>query len=1033
MAKKRIENKDILAPDLLVDVIAKGKQLLEVIALQEAALDKILKSNKAVIANNPFKDSKDVKEYNAATAEVNQTIEQQNKTNAAKKQIITEVEKAEKKLKDLQKEEAVVVAELNLKIAEQRKENKLRAEQALIASKTSKELAKDYATESKRLTLLRKEYKDLAVQNKTNTQEARELLSTINSLDSELKEIDKTVGENFRTVGSYTDSIKEAYKELKEQEEQLAKNRKELVKLQKETKEGSDEWNFYATQINKVETQIGQLNVDIKKSETTINNYSDGIGEATQTLLALGAAAAGLSLGIDGLKDSINQNEEAGKDFNKVQSQVAAGADVVKNRIGQAASGIFDLVKQTITGQGTMAGLFAAMGKVTGATDNITDAIFNAADAAGVAADKTFELDRAMLEYETTLAIVNAEIEKQNAIAGDSTKSFDEIAEAIKRSSAENVKKAALEFKIASERKSIIETELNALEDNQAKLAKQTELTEANIELIEKESELTLALIENKKALQEVERDRFERELDYAIDAFDSSKTLNERLIGSDRTTLEEKKKLFLETVKLADSSFQSQVDLLEGYVGKKLALDDLVKESDERVVRERVRAFGADDIVLGRILEVYRERRTILQDLNDLEDEVSDQFKEREQEKADFLQELQQARFEGEIAGLERSLSAQEDAISKSVSAFNEAIAKANTIADTETVLNSLNTQIDVAAAAQRQALNELFDKKREALEQQANYELNLEDTTAEQKLVIQQELQNELDALEAERLNKLEDSAEKQKEIAEKAAETQKKIAADLLKKDIERVESFVNAFFDSRDRILEKEIEANDREIQNAQSSLETQRALAAQGIDAQVGYEEKRLAEAELKKEELAKEQERREKRRAYFAIVAEEAKNGGSGAAFRAFAELLVADTLAGAFFDGTEAVGRENNRVIYDRGTSKDNLLAWVHPDERIIPSADNSVIGFDTPNDDLVRVFKDFKDGRLSYFNPDYVEKPTPVMGAGVERELRKITRNTEKAATSGHLDRLGKWVETQYNNGIKSQKRGAKRHLGK
>lgn len=74
-------------------------------------------------------------------------------------------------------------------------------------SKTSEELGDTYKGQSKRLNELRQQYKNLAVQNKANTKEAKDLLAEIQKLDTKLKDIDNSVGQNQRSVGNYKNAL----------------------------------------------------------------------------------------------------------------------------------------------------------------------------------------------------------------------------------------------------------------------------------------------------------------------------------------------------------------------------------------------------------------------------------------------------------------------------------------------------------------------------------------------------------------------------------------------------------------------------------------------------------------------------------------------------------------------------------------------------------------------------------------------------------------------------------------------------------
>ena len=92
------------------------------------------------------------------------------------------------------------------------------------AEKAAKLAANDssaYAKLSAELNKARKAYKDLAVTNQTNTQEAQDLLQTITKLDQQLKEVDATVGQHQRNVGNYEGAVTNLKKELRDLTRQL--------------------------------------------------------------------------------------------------------------------------------------------------------------------------------------------------------------------------------------------------------------------------------------------------------------------------------------------------------------------------------------------------------------------------------------------------------------------------------------------------------------------------------------------------------------------------------------------------------------------------------------------------------------------------------------------------------------------------------------------------------------------------------------------------------------------------------------------
>lgn len=125
-----------------------------------------------------------------------------------------------KTLQDLEKVNAAEIESeklLKQKIATQQAQTKLLIEeeklkQAALRTAKAENATKEktlslYQQESRKLNDLRNAYKNLAVQNKGNTKEAKALLAQIVPLDAKLKAIDQTVGQSQRNVGNYGNAL----------------------------------------------------------------------------------------------------------------------------------------------------------------------------------------------------------------------------------------------------------------------------------------------------------------------------------------------------------------------------------------------------------------------------------------------------------------------------------------------------------------------------------------------------------------------------------------------------------------------------------------------------------------------------------------------------------------------------------------------------------------------------------------------------------------------------------------------------------
>jgi hypothetical protein len=132
------------------------------------------------------------------------------------KRAIADVNAELKKTTDVQEIKKLEAKLVDLKAA-QMEVNKVVKEQ--IKSRNEEITATDkangaYRKLSKELNDQRNRYKDLAAAEQESSQEAKDLLVSINNLDKKLKGIDATVGQFQRNVGSYTEALGQFFPKL---------------------------------------------------------------------------------------------------------------------------------------------------------------------------------------------------------------------------------------------------------------------------------------------------------------------------------------------------------------------------------------------------------------------------------------------------------------------------------------------------------------------------------------------------------------------------------------------------------------------------------------------------------------------------------------------------------------------------------------------------------------------------------------------------------------------------------------------------
>ena len=850
MAEKRIERKDIVAPNAITTVT---KELLEM----EQVLKQIISEFEELIKLNPLKTTANIKKYNDDVQAVN----------ATSKALLT----TRKKLAEAATEEGQELAELRLQLQEQNKANKE-------VAKSKLKLLDAYQKESKRLTDLRKRYKAVAIEQGAASKEARELRKEVVKLDNELKDVDASVGQFTRNVGNYTN------------------------------------------QVNK----------------------------ASVGILAMAAAATGLNGDLGDINKTIGATEEGAEETRSVMAQLGAGIGVLQNRLGKGSSSLLNVLKKTFTGEDYRADLGRLSNTFTGFTKEVKEV----AEAADIASRAQFALEKSSLALREESARLTSQIDILNAKANDSTKSFNEQEDALFRAQKLSIERSLIDKQIAEEELSIINSRIEARAEDANNLELLTIRTEKLIALQQVQGDIDRQTVENAAAVREVQRDRFERELDFAIDAFDSQKSVNERRVADEQLTFDERVKIFNRTVELTASSFSEQIKLVEGFTNERLNLNELVNIDDERIIRERLRRSEIDDVTLGRILEIIKEQKIARQDLADLERDLNEESKERaddsverEREKIKTINEIEQEQIQGEIDRLKRTDGNEE----------------------------------------------EIYQLERRRLEDQADFEISLEETTAEEKELIRAKLNNDLAALDEKESKRKKEDRKKELESTLETAKELTVVISDALA-----------AASDKSIAKIEEQQDANDK-------AIEEQQRRAEQGLENTLAFEQKKAAELEQEREAEQKKAERRAKVLAYLSLFTEFSKENPNTAAGKALAQVAIAETVSGLFYEGTEKV--EDDITGKPLFSGRDGYVIRVDGSERIMTGSQNSRLG-GISNEDLVRIAEDSRSPQVIGFDT-----------SGIVAKLDRVEAAIQSNGINVQWDGLENRIETRVVNGIKKK----------
>ena len=593
--------------------------------------------------------------------------------------------------------------------------------------------------------------------------EKRKLEKEAAALFGRMKDLQEATGKTALNVGNYKESVKDAIKET------LGLG-KAFDLLSKTPLLGV---------LTIIIAALGSLFNAFKKSE----KGAILLEQATATINALFSNLIELSVKVvesvqNAFKDPLGSIKAFGQSLldNVINRFVGFGELLfnVGKGIGQFLSGNLDKATDSFKKAST-----AGVKFVTGLDEQAQK------DFANAVSEVTEEINKEVAAFQK-LAAAQREVEKANRQlsieaerlatqqetaqqrADDNTLSLKEQAKALEETLKLGEQRAQREQQIARNNLSLLTQEINLRRANGEQIRDLLNQQADAINAVEQaDRELLLFQANAAQQRREIQRDAFERELDFAIDFFDAQKTLLERQVSDESRTLDQRFESAKRLADLNESAFAEQIKLVEDFTGQRIDLNQLALEDDERVVRERLRLLNLDDIVQGRILEILRERKALVQDLRDVNREVVEDSQkifapldqlggggnllEQETQKAlstfkDFKQEITKTVEEGENKGLFGLLGLTADDSERQ--AFTSALDFAK-----QQLFSFLQTRVDIANQAVEAANREVT-----AAEQNLQTQIQLAEqglannvATAQQELAASKQVQKE--ALEDQR----------------------------------------------------------------------------------------------------------------------------------------------------------------------------------------------------------------------------------------------------------------------------------------
>lgn len=490
-----------------------------------------------------------------------------------------------------------------IKLVAQLKNEKDRLNKTIKEEQKNQKIISDnvgaYQKLSLQLIKTRKRVKDLAASGDTASDEFHELNAEVQQLDEQLKNIDASVGQYQRNVGNY-----------------------------------GNRWQALGESISEIDGAGGQAVKGLK-----------GVNRAFKALLAnpIVAMIAALVAVVSTLFTAFKRSEKGAKLMatatgvvNVVMSQLTKLA----NNLSERLTNLFNDPVKSVKNFGkslknNVVGLFK---DPKGTVKKFKEGIKETTDEIKKQADAFIKLEQAKIANVKAQNALTRSLESfitkeevANQIAGDTTLSFKEREEAAEKSRKALEQRAKLQIQLAKQNLGLINQEIALRKENGEDVTGLlSQQTSAISEVMAAERELTLSIAENEKERRELKQDRLERDLDFSLDATQKQIDLNMKQIENESLSLQERFKIEAETRKLLEKSFADQTQIIQEFTGKRVNFNDLVKESDGKVIAERVRELELSEVIEGRVLEIINERKQNIFDLgeaykqmNEIQDEA--------------------------------------------------------------------------------------------------------------------------------------------------------------------------------------------------------------------------------------------------------------------------------------------------------------------------------------------------------------------------------------------------------------------------
>jgi len=484
-----------------------------------------------------------------------------------------------------------------------------------------------------------------------------EQLAAVNViLEKRLRNVNQTTDEGKKSADLLRSAIDKNNEKITEQSSAFVKTKRGIGGYTEGIKEAFGELGIFGGALSQVSSFQDKFNALITGSGKSFKAAAQGTTGASKALRIFKVALISTGIGliivaIGAFVALLSKTQKFTDALNVALSAVGAVMDVLVGTVSKLAGVFSKLFKQPLSETFKQAG---------DAVDGLSDSIVEAAKKGAELEKLRQSVKRLGFEFDVSNAKATQQIELLKAIADDATKSFAERKKANQDAIESQEKASAAEFKLFETRKKLADAEFERLKatgnlNDDAREAHSI----ATKEFIDAETKRLLITRDLEKQRTELKQDELEKNLDILIDGFDNQKTINERLIADDTLTLKKRESILNETKDLFEVTFAKQIETIEQFTNASVNANDLIATSDAVVLNEKIRSLGLSEIIEGRLLEIIRERRIAIQDLNEAEQSLTkiriDDLK--------VIEDASEKEFETHIENLEAGIDAEIEA----------------------------------------------------------------------------------------------------------------------------------------------------------------------------------------------------------------------------------------------------------------------------------------------------------------------------------------------------------------------------------